>query len=309
MSSYGVSGIDLERIKMEEIRKEEERKRKEQVRARIGDIKEQLKIIELGLSSSGDLNHVMNEFNIANETEREVDQVMENDIDKAYEIVQTVKATMSSLHSLAQERKMNRKMELNLIHISIVSERERALDVSLDAKRESHKDRIRRVISRLDMLLSEFDNGCRQGMEGKLGALKKETSAIAQDIREFQFRESQRRYVLRSLKTTMEDMGFITAKPKLLRDSNQVVLTGKMPSGRTASFRVDLEGGMEFDLEGYMGRECGKDIDRVLETLSDRFECKCSPPQHNWKNPNRISKGSKGFPTGGKSMSAGDGRR
>ena len=64
---------------------------------------------------------------------------------------------------------------------------------------------------------------------------------------------------------------------------------------------------MEFDLDGYIGRECSNDLDAVLEQMKDKYGVNCSPPQHNWKNPDRISKGSKDFPDGGTSNTMGGG--
>ena len=40
-------------------------------------------------------------------------------------------------------------------------------------------------------------------------------------------------------------------------------------------------------------------LDEVLGLLETNFNIKSGPVQHNWKNPDKISKGSKGFPTGG----------
>ena len=62
-------------------------------------------------------------------------------------------------------------------------------------------------------------------------------------------------------------------------------------------------------MEGFSDRKCAEHLDEVLAKLETNFAIKSGPVQHNWKNPDRISKGSKGFPTGGNSQSLGGGNR
>jgi hypothetical protein len=62
---------------------------------------------------------------------------------------------------------------------------------------------------------------------------------------------------------------------------------------------------MEFDMDGYPGRECADHLDQVLFKLEESYGVETGPIQHNWKNPDRISKGSKSFPTGGASRTMG----
>ena len=144
---------------------------------------------------------------------------------------------------------------------------------------------------------------------GELEAFLQDTRTSAQEIREADdtksIQEELRRHIIRSLMGSMTELGFIVGKPKIIRENDSVAVIGTMPSGRTVRFDVDDGGMMEFDMDGYPGRECADHLDQVLLKLEDSFGVETGPIQHNWKNPDRISKGSKSFPTGGASRTMG----
>ena len=72
-----------------------------------------------------------------------------------------------------------------------------------------------------------------------------------------------------------------------------------MPSGKLARFDVQLDGRMDFDLDGYEGRACADEIERIEQTMHDQFGVRLGPQQVTWKNPNRIAKGARDLPSGG----------
>ncbi len=144
---------------------------------------------------------------------------------------------------------------------------------------------------------------------GEIDAFLQDTRSRALEIREADdaksIQEELRRHIIRSLMASMTELGFIVGKPKMIRENDRVAVIGTMPSGRTVRFDVDDGGMMEFDMDGYPGRECADHLDQVLLKLEDSFGVETGPIQHNWKNPDRISKGSKSFPTGGASRTMG----
>ena len=107
--------------------------------------------------------------------------------------------------------------------------------------------------------------------------------------------ENIRREVVKAILATMKTMGFV-AQPRL--HERIVVLDGQLASGRRARFEVDLDGHMRFDLDGYEGRACKDDLDKVETALRDQYGVKLGPPQVTWKNPDRISKGALDLPSG-----------
>jgi hypothetical protein len=108
--------------------------------------------------------------------------------------------------------------------------------------------------------------------------------------------ERVRREVVRGLLATLTEQGFIALEPRL--DDGVVVLEGHLASGRRARFEVKLDGETSFDLDGYEGRACAKDLEKIETTLRDRMGMKLGPPQVFWKNPDRLSKGALSLPTG-----------
>lgn len=108
--------------------------------------------------------------------------------------------------------------------------------------------------------------------------------------------ERVRREVVKGLLRSLEDMGFVTVGPQLTADV--VVLEGRLASGRRARFEVSVEGRMAFDLDGYEGRACAQDLEKVEVSLRDKFGVKLGPPQVVWKNPDRLTKGAQDLPGG-----------
>lgn len=117
--------------------------------------------------------------------------------------------------------------------------------------------------------------------------------------------EELRRHIISSVVKAMSELGFVVGKPKLLRESGNVAVVGTLSSGRTIRFDVRASGEMEFDMDGFRDRTCSDSLDEVLLLMEERFGVESGPVQHNWKNPDRISKGSKGFPTGGNTRTMG----
>jgi len=111
--------------------------------------------------------------------------------------------------------------------------------------------------------------------------------------------EKVRKEVVRGLLSTLKDMGFVIIGPSLSADV--VILEGRLPSGRRAHFEVKVDGQMSFDLDGYEGRTCAQDMEKVETAMRDRFGVTMGPPQVVWKNPDRLSQGALELPGGNRS--------
>jgi hypothetical protein len=134
---------------------------------------------------------------------------------------------------------------------------------------------------------------------GDLGASEalRHSAAVGLDgARASALEERVRREVVKGLLKTLQEMGFVTVGPQL--DAGVVTLEGRLASGRRARFEVSLEGRMSFDLDGYEGRACADDLEKVEVSLRDRFGVKLGPPQVIWKNPDRLSQGARDIPGG-----------
>lgn len=122
--------------------------------------------------------------------------------------------------------------------------------------------------------------------------------------------ETIRRTLVRSLFDTLRAQGFETSDPRLLADGTpggKVTLVGQLPSGRSARFDIFLDGRLGFDMDGYEGRACARELEAVEQKLRDRFGIRLGPPQVEWKNPDKISQGARDLPSGGRSGGHGGG--
>lgn len=121
-----------------------------------------------------------------------------------------------------------------------------------------------------------------------------EADAQMNAVRSKVLEEQVRREVVKGLLKTLRELGFMVVGPAL--ESGVVVLEGRLASGRKARFEVSLEGKMNFDLDGYEGRACAEEMEKVEVVLRDRFGVRLGPPQVVWKNPDRLSQGALNLP-------------
>ncbi|HLL05961.1 MAG TPA: hypothetical protein VK539_35645 [Myxococcaceae bacterium] len=110
--------------------------------------------------------------------------------------------------------------------------------------------------------------------------------------------ERVRKEVIKGLLKTLKELGFVTVGPRLSEDF--VLLEGRLPSGRRARFEVKIDGKLNFDLDGYEGRSCAEDLEKVETAMRDRFGVTMGPPQVIWKNPDRLSQGALPVPASGR---------
>ena len=111
--------------------------------------------------------------------------------------------------------------------------------------------------------------------------------------------EKVRKEVVRGLLTTLKDMGFVIVGPRLSEDI--VFLEGRLPSGRRARFEVKVDGQLSFDLDGYEGRTCAQEMEKVETAMRDHFGVTMGPPQVVWTNPDQLSQSALDLPGGNRS--------
>ncbi len=110
--------------------------------------------------------------------------------------------------------------------------------------------------------------------------------------------ESIRKEIVGRVIHTLTNMGFVIVGPQLV--DGVVTLEGRLATGRRARFDVSLDGSAKFDLDGYEGRTCGDELEKIETTLRDKFGVRMGPPQIVWKNPDRIGRGALDLPDGRK---------
>ncbi|MBZ4402221.1 hypothetical protein [Myxococcus sp. AS-1-15] len=138
-----------------------------------------------------------------------------------------------------------------------------------------------------------------RGAEAEARQCLEQAEQALDSARAASLEEKVRKEVVRGLLTTLKEMGFVIVGPTLSADI--VILEGRLPSGRRARFEVKVDGQMSFDLDGYEGRTCAQEMEKVETAMHDRFGVTLGPPQVVWKNPDRLSQGALELPGGNRS--------
>lgn len=179
-----------------------------------------------------------------------------------------------------------------------------ALQQILQAEKQSANKGGQETLVKAEQQITQAVSLYRQGQYEGMSSLCKQAGDLIEKSGQESFDESVRKEVVKGLLTTLTNMGFAVEPPRLQGKDNTagvVTLSGRMPSGKKAKFEVNLDGRMNFDFDGYEGRACGKDLEKINHTLQEQFAVKLSGSQITWKNPDKIAKGARNMPSSGKS--------
>ncbi len=156
------------------------------------------------------------------------------------------------------------------------------------------------VLAKVEEGIAQADSLHNAGRYEEAMAVCQRAKRLVQEAAEASLDETVRREVVRGLLVTLKDMGFVVKGPQFHADESDgggVTMIGRLPSGKMARFDVHLDGRMKFDMDGYEGRSCGKELEKIRDSLRKRFSVKMTPRQVTWKNPDKISKGSLNLPS------------
>ena len=233
--------------------------------------------------------------------------IVEADVDFVLKRLHKSRVILEQIQSLAEdrEREHQRKVEVKRTAYNTAVESVKYLRLELtQASSEREHERLMNdlydVSDNLELATVEEVAEAVEAIESEAVQLREQDHQAAVD-------EELRRHIISSVVKAMSELGFVVGKPKLLRESGNVAVVGTLSSGRTIRFDVHASGEMEFDMAGFKDRSCSDSLDEVLLLMEEQFGVESGPVQHNWKNPDRISKGSKGFPKGGNTRTMGGG--
>lgn len=99
--------------------------------------------------------------------------------------------------------------------------------------------------------------------------------------------EEARREVVRSVSAALRDAGFVVETPRRVAagGKDEVLIRAARPAGAEATFRVNLEGGMQYEFDGYEGVACRQDMNQVLPELQSVYGIQLSDHRVIWENP------------------------
>jgi len=308
MSSQGMTQAQLEARRRELERQQEEARRKK-VKQQVSTLAQAVERKQQQLAESGTGAWVQEEISeIMAVVNRAKNTPASGDIDTMFEQLNIQQAKITSLGKTSNQRQDALQRERWMAESSVIG-----LKLELETRLEDleHKDSMEEV----ELLLRKTDDISSIVQKGQITGLQQQVAQMRQSALEIHEKdmkqsvdETLRREIISALMKTMRDLGFAVGKPTIDKETGGVVIIGTLPSNRSIRFEVDLNGQMEFDMSGFMERKCADHLDEVLGVLEANFSITTGPVQHNWKNPDKISKGSKGFPSGGNTRTMGGGQ-
>jgi hypothetical protein len=305
MSSQGMTQAQLEARRRELERQQEEARRKK-IKPQVSALAQAVERQQRQLAESGTGAWVQEEISeIMAVVKQAKNTPASGDIDAMFEQLNIQQAKISTLGGTSNQRQDALQREQWMAESAVIG-----LKLELEARLEDleHNDSMEEV----GVLLRTTEDLSNIVQKGQITKLQEQVAEIRQSalqIHEQDMKQSVdetlRREIITALMKTMRDLGFAVGKPTIDKETGGVIMIGTLPSNRSIRFEIDLNGQMEFDMNGFMERKCADHLDEVLGVLEANFSIATGPVQHNWKNPDKISKGSKGFPSGGNTRTMG----
>jgi len=305
MSSRGMTQAQLE-ARRRELERQQEEARRNKVKQQVSALAQAVERKQQQLAESGtgawvqeEISEIMAVVNRAKKTPAS------GDIDTMFEQLNIQQAKITSLGKTSNQRQDALQRERWMAESSVIG-----LKLELETRLEDieHKDSMEEVellLRKTEDLSNTVQKGQIIGLQEQVSQLRQSALQVHEQDMKQSVDETLRKEIITALMKTMRDLGFAVGKPTIDQETGGVVMIGTLPSNRSIRFEVDLNGQMEFDMNGFMERKCADHLDEVLGVLEENFSIMTGPVQHNWKNPDKISKGSKGFPSGGNTRTMG----
>ena len=308
MSSRGMTQAQIEARRRELERKQEESRRRK-VKQQTTALAQAIERTQRTLAESGTAAWVQEEITgIMAVVNKAKDTPASGDIDAVFNELNVQQAKLSNLSETSSQRQDASQREQWMAESAVIGlklELEARLE---DIERTEALDQVNTLIRRTKDLSTTVQKGQITGLQEQIAELRQSALQIHEQDMKQAVDETLRREILTALKKTMQDLGFAVGKLTIDKETGGVVMIGRLPSNRSIRFEVNLDGQMEFDMNGFLERKCADHLDEVLGILEANFNIATGPVQHNWKNPDKISKGSKGFPSGGNTRTMGGGQ-
>lgn len=308
MSSRGMTQAQIEARRRELERKQEESRRRK-VKQQTTALAQAIERTQRTLAESGTAAWVQEEITeIMAVVNKAKDTPASGNIDAVFNELNVQKVKLSSLSETSNQRQDASQREQWMAESAVIGlklELEARLE---DIERTEALDQVNTLIRRTKDLSTTVQKEQITGLQQQIAELRQSALEIHEEDMKRAVDETLRREILTALIKTMRDLGFAVGKPTIDKETGGVVMIGQLPSNRSIRFEVNLDGQMEFDMNGFLERKCADHLDEVLGILEANFNIATGPVQHNWKNPDKISKGSKGFPSGGNTRTMGGGQ-
>ena len=299
MSSRGMTQAQVE-ARRRELERQQEESRRKKVKQQTTALAQSIEQTQRTLAASGTAAWVQEEIReIMAAVNKAKDTPASGNIDAAFNELNMQQAKLSSLSETSNQRQDALQREQWMAESAVIGLKLELETRIEDIERTEALEQLNTLIRRTKDLSATVQKGQINGLQQHIAELRQSALEIHEKDMKQSIDETLRREIVTSLMKAMRDLGFAVGTPTIDKDTGGVVLIGTLPSNRSIRFEVNLDGQMEFDMNGFLERKCADHLDEVLGILETNFSITTGPIQHNWKNPDKISKGSKGFPSGG----------
>ena len=299
MSSRGMTQAQVE-ARRRELERQQEESRRKKVKQQTAALAQSIEQRQRTLAASGTAAWVQEEIReIMDAVNKAKDTPTSGNIDAAFNELNMQQAKLSSLSETSNQRQDALQREQWMAESAVIGLKLELETRIEDIERTEALEQLNTLIRRTKDLSATVQKGQINGLQQHIAELRQSALEIHEKDMKQSIDETLRREIVTSLMKAMRDLGFAVGTPTIDKDTGGVVLIGTLPSNRSIRFEVNLDGQMEFDMNGFLERKCADHLDEVLGILETNFSITTGPIQHNWKNPDKISKGSKGFPSGG----------
>lgn len=305
MSSRGTVPAWVIEKQQKQIALQREAKRRQQVRQQIATVAAEVRTNASALNTQEIRTWAKEELEFVQHTVDSTATIVDADVDFVLKRLHESKAILEQIQTLSEDREREHQRMVEKKTIAYKTAVESVKYLRLELTQDSSEKEHQRLMNELLDLEDSLDEATLEEVTEAVETIENEALRVREVDHQAAVDEELRRHIISSVVKAMTELGFVVGKPKLLRESGNVAVIGTLSSGRTIRFDVRASGEMEFDMDGFKDRTCSNSLDDVLLMMEEQFGVKSGPVQHNWKNPDRISKGSKGFPTGGNTKTMG----
>ena len=305
MSSRGTVPAWVIEKQQKQIALQREAKRRQQVRQQIATVAAEVRTNASALNTQEIRTWAKEELEFVQHTVDSTATIVDADVDFVLKRLHESKAILEQIQTLSEDREREHQRMVEKKTIAYKTAVESVKYLRLELTQDSSEKEHQRLMNELLDLEDSLDEATLEEVTEAIETIENEALRVREVDHQAAVDEELRRHIISSVVKAMTELGFVVGKPKLLRESGNVAVIGTLSSGRTIRFDVRESGEMEFDMDGFKDRTCSNSLDDVLLLMEEQFGVESGPVQHNWKNPDRISKGSKGFPTGGNTKTMG----
>lgn len=170
------------------------------------------------------------------------------------------------------------------------------------AKLEELTGKVAAIRPALDLASNALDMATIESIAQEMALLNEQGDLLLKEAEDKELREQQRAYVVNGIHNVLRDMGFVLDHgPDLLNPddpASTVIIAAALPTGKNVAVKVNQNGAIYTDFDGYPDDGCVQDVHRFKDNLMEKFAIDYEIRGEQVHNPDKIKKGARGVPGG-----------